>query len=77
MTIFEIKKSLVNSQLSENLQVIQKLMSELVLYDELLGKINSDDFNYLETIIAKTRANLEKAFCIFKINYKENVEKII
>ena len=77
MTIFEIKKTITNSQLAENLEVIQKIMNELVLYAELLGKINGDDFNYLEIIIEKTRSNLEKAFCLFKINYKENVEKII
>lgn len=40
MKIIEIQETILDSQLLENLKVIQSLMNEIVVYAELLGKIN-------------------------------------
>ena len=40
MKVIEIQETILNSQLLENLKVIQSLMNEIVMYAELLGKIN-------------------------------------
>ena len=36
-----------------------------------------DDFDYLELVVAKTRTNLEKVFCLMKINQMKVTKKII
>ena len=52
-------------------------MNELTVYAELIQRINKDDFEYIDIVVSKTKVNLEKVFCVFKLNHKEVLEKII
>ena len=40
MKVIEIQETILESQLLENLKAIQSLMDEIILYAELMGKIN-------------------------------------
>ena len=77
MKVIEIKETILDSQLLENLQVIQKMMGELTLYAEFIQRMNKDDFDYIDIVVEKTRLNLEKIYCLLKLNHKEVVNKII
>lgn len=77
MHIYEIQKTLVNTDLVHNLHDIQKMMNELTVYAELIQRINKDDFDYIDIVISKTKANLQKVYCIFKLNHQEVLEKLI
>lgn len=77
MHIYEIQKILVNTDLLDNLYSIQKMLSELTVYAELIERINKDDFDYIDIVVEKTRLNLEKIYCLLKLNHKEVVNKII
>lgn len=77
MHIYEIQKTLIHTELLDNLYAIQKMMNELTIYAELIQRINKDDFEYIDIVISKTKVNLEKILCLFKLNHKEVLEKII
>jgi len=77
MHIYEIQKTLIHTELFDNLYAIQKIMNELTIYAELIQRINKDDFEYIDIVVSKTKVNLEKIFCLFKLNHKEVLEKII
>lgn len=77
MKVIEIKETILDSQLLENLQVIQKMMGELTWYAEFIQRMNKDDFDYIDIVVEKTRLNLEKIYCLLKLNHKEVVNKII
>ena len=38
--------------------------------------MNKDDFDYIDIVVEKTRLNLEKIYCLLKLNHKEVVNKI-
>ena len=77
MKVIEIKETILDSQLLENLQVIQKMMGEFTWYAEFIQRMNKDDFDYIDIVVEKTRLNLEKIYCLLKLNHKEVVNKII
>lgn len=57
LKVFEIKETLENTLLIDNLYKINKITKEL---------INKTDFDYINIVLQKTRNNLEKVNKIIK-----------
>ncbi len=66
LKIVEIKETIINSDLQQNILEINNLLKELGFELQFLLEINKDDYNYINIIIEKCKKNLEKALLIVK-----------
>lgn len=64
--IIEIKETIYDSQLVDNIYAIDKTVKEIMNETNFITELNRDDYNYINIILEKTRINLEKAFEILK-----------
>ena len=64
--IIEIKETIFDSQLVDNIYAIDKTIKEIMNETNFITELNRDDYNYINIILEKTRINLEKAFEILK-----------
>ena len=64
--IIEIKETIFDSQLVDNIYAIDKTVKEIMNETNFITELNRDDYNYINIIFEKTRINLEKAFEILK-----------
>lgn len=64
--IIEIKETIFDSQLVDNIYAIDKTVKEIMNETNFITELNRDDYNYINIILEKTRINLEKAFEILK-----------
>lgn len=64
--IIEIKETIFDSQLLDNIYAIDKTIKEIMNETNFITELNRDDYNYINIILEKTRINLEKAFEILK-----------
>ena len=64
--IIEIKETIYDSQLIDNIYAIDKTVKEIMNETNFITELNRDDYNYINIILEKTRINLEKAFEILK-----------
>ena len=64
--IIEIKETIYDSQLVDNIYAIDKTVKEIMNETNFITELNRDDYNYINIILEKTRINLEKAFEMLK-----------
>ena len=64
--IIEIKETIFDSLLVDNIYAIDKTVKEIMNETNFITELNRDDYNYINIILEKTRINLEKAFEILK-----------
>ena len=64
--IIEIKETIFDSQLVDNIYAIDKTVKEIMNETNFITELNRDDYNYINIILEKTRINLEKTFEILK-----------
>lgn len=64
--IIEIKETIFDSQLVDNIYAIDKTIKEIMNETNFITELNRDDYNYINIILEKTRINLEKAFELLK-----------
>ena len=67
LKIIELKKTVENSSLINNLYEIQKITRNIINKTENIIDINADDYNYINIIFEKTKDNLQKCNNILKI----------
>lgn len=65
--ILEIKETLLDSALVENIYKIKDLTERIIEELELQRELNKDDYNYLEIILDKTKTNLQKSYMLLKL----------
>lgn len=66
LKIIEIKETIFDSQLVDNIYAIDKIIKNIINETDFITELNKDDYNYINIILEKTRINLEKAFDLLK-----------
>lgn len=66
LKIIEIKETIFDSQLVDNIYAIDKIIKNIINETDFVTELNKDDYNYINIILEKTRINLEKAFDLLK-----------
>ena len=66
LKIVEVKETLYDSKLVDNIYAINKLISNMINATEFIVDINRDDYNYINIVLDKTRKNLEKVYNVLK-----------
>lgn len=64
--IIEIKETIFDSQLVDNIYAIDKTIKGIMNETDFITELNRDDYNYINIILEKTRINLEKALELLK-----------
>ena len=60
LRIIEIKETLEDTSLIDNLYKVNKLTKELIKQTEFIEELNKTDFDYINILMEKTKYNLEK-----------------
>lgn len=66
LKIIEVKEMLCSSTLVDNIHEIKRIINTIINETEFVKELSKDDYDYLNIIFEKTRANLEKAHEIIK-----------
>lgn len=66
LKIVELKETIKDSNLTNNIYDIQKIIQKMILNLEFIEEINKDDYNYLEILTEKSKTALEKTLEIMK-----------
>ena len=66
LKIVELKETIKDSDLTNNIYDMQKIIQKIILNLEFIEDINKDDYNYLEILTEKSKIALEKALDIMK-----------
>ena len=67
LKIIELRETLENTPLIDNLYKVNKLTKELIKQTEFITELNKTDFDYINIIMEKTKNNLEKVKELIKI----------
>lgn len=67
LKIVELKETLEDTSLIDNLYEVNKLTKEIIKQTEFITELNKVDFNYIDIVIEKTKINLEKVEKLIKI----------
>lgn len=67
LKVIEIKETLEDTSLIDNLYKVNKLTKELIKQTEFITELNKTDFDYINIIMEKTKNNLEKVKELIKI----------
>ena len=68
LKIVELKETIKDSDLTNNIYDMQKIIQKIILNLEFIEEINKDDYNYLEILTEKSKIALEKALDIIQYN---------
>lgn len=60
LRIVEVKETLEDTSLIDNLYEVNKLTKELIKRTEFIEELNKTDFDYINILMEKTKCNLEK-----------------
>ena len=66
LKIVELKETIKDSNLTNNIYDMQKIIQKMILNLEFVEEINKDDYNYLKIVTEKSKIALEKALEIMK-----------
>ncbi len=66
LKIVELKETIKDSDLTNNIYDMQKIIQKIILNLEFIEEINKDDYNYLEILTEKSKIALEKTLDIMK-----------
>lgn len=64
--IIEVKETIYDSKLIDNICESNKLIKELINKTEFITEMNKDDYNFINIVMEKTRVNLEKVNSLIK-----------
>lgn len=68
LKIYEIKESVSDSNMIDNLYEVHKLIQNIIKQTEFLDEdINKTDFDYINIILSKTKKNLKKVNELLKL----------
>ena len=67
LKIVEIKQTIYDSDMIQNLHTIQKISQDILNEIQFIQEINIDDYKYLDIVLEKTKNNLSKVYNILKI----------
>ena len=67
LKIVELKETLEDTSLIDNLYEVNKLTKEIIKQTEFITELSKVDFNYIDIVIEKTKINLEKVEKLIKI----------
>ena len=68
LKIVELKETMKDSNLTNNIYDMQKIIQKLILNLEFVEEINKDDYNYLKIVTEKSKIALEKSLDIIQYN---------
>ena len=60
LKIVELKETMKDSNLTNNIYDMQKIIQKIILNLESIEDIHKDDYNYLEILTEKSKTALEK-----------------
>ena len=66
LKIVELKETMKDSNLTNNIYDMQKTIQKMILNLEFIEELNKDDYNYLEILTEKSKTALEKTLDIMK-----------
>ena len=66
MRIIEVKETIYDSKLIDNICESNKELKELINKTEFITEMNKDDYNFINIVMEKTRVNLEKINSLIK-----------
>ena len=66
LKIVELKETIKNSNLTNNIYDMQKIIQKMILNLEFIEELNKDDYNYLKILTEKSKIALEKTLDIMK-----------
>lgn len=66
MRIIEIKETIYDSKLIDNISTADKLIKDIIKKMEFITEMNKDDYNFINIVMEKTRTNLEKVNSLIK-----------
>ena len=58
--IVEVRQDISSSSIEQNVSDIQNILTDIKLKLDYIIDINEDDYNYLNTVLSKTKLNLNK-----------------
>jgi len=61
MKIIEVKETLFDTQLADNIYSINKIVKQIINQTEFVTELNRDDYNYLNVVMEKVKIALDKA----------------
>lgn len=64
LKVVEVRETLEDTSLIDNLYKVNKLTKELIRQTEFVSELNKTDFEYINIVLEKTRTNLEKVLKI-------------
>lgn len=64
--IIEVKETIQNTTLLDNIYSINKIVKEIIKRTEFVTDLNKDDYNYINIILEKIKTNLNKANLLMK-----------
>lgn len=68
LKIVELKETIKDSNLTNNIYDMQKIIQKMILNLEFIEEINKDDYNYLKILTEKSKIALEKSLDIIHYN---------
>ena len=60
LKIVEIKQTIYDSDMIQNLHTIQKISQDILNEIQFIPELNKDDYQYLDVVLEKTKVNLLK-----------------
>lgn len=64
--IVEVKETIFDSRLVENIYDIEKLIKNIISRLEFTNELNYDDYKFIDIVVEKSRIGLEKAYEVMK-----------
>lgn len=65
--IVEVKNTLSNTNIEDNIYEINKIVKELINQTEFIIDVNKDDFDYINIVLEKIKTNLKKVYMLMKL----------
>ena len=66
LKIVEIKQTIYDSDMIENLHAIQRISQDILNEIQFIPELNKDDYQYLDVVLEKTKVNLLKVYNLIK-----------
>jgi len=66
MKIIEVKETLFDTQLVDNIYAVDKTIKQIINQTEFVTELNRDDYNYLNVVMEKVKNALDKAYLMMK-----------
>ncbi len=70
MHLLEIRQSLENTSIEQDIYVSSKILKKLSKLIDNSADLSIDDYTYISTLLSKSRTLLDKSYTIFKLSNK-------